>query len=190
MDSFGYFKYGSNENTELKSGDATGDFQSPCGYYHIERSFNLDSVQIQASRPNYTVQITTKGKERPRYFNLDSVQFSTKKAPKFSWVTPYFEQIQTNGPKRDKIVSYKGPRVSTVPTNVNALKLNLTTGQFISVKVDINGATIPNLPDGFTFSSGEIKGAAEASGTYKFNIVSGNATIPVTFIVTDLIRIA
>lgn len=61
MDSFGYFKYGSNENTELKSGDATGDFQSPCGYYHIERSFNLDSVQIQASRPNYTVQITTKG---------------------------------------------------------------------------------------------------------------------------------
>lgn len=203
MDSFGYFKYGSNENTELKSGDATGDFQSPCGYYHIERSFNLDSVQIQASRPNYTVQITTKGNERPRYFNLDSIQFSTKKAPKFSWITPYFEQIQTNGPKRDKIVSYKGPRVSimaentsedneigTVPTNVNALKLNLTTGQFISVKVDINGATIPNLPDGFTFSSGEIKGAAEASGTYKFNIVSGNATIPVTFIVTDLIRIA
>lgn len=203
MDSFGYFKYGSNENTRFASEEVAGDFSFPCGFYHKDTAFNVASVQIQASRPNYVVQITTKGKENQRYFSLGTTSFSTTKPAKFSFITPYFTQIWTNGPKRDKIVSYQGPRVSitaentsiendlgNVPTNVNAFKLNLATGQFISVKIDINGATIPNLPAGFTFSGGEIKGAAKASGTYKFNIVSGNTTIPVTFIVNDLIRIA
>ena len=203
MDSFGYYKYGSNESAELVSIEKAGGFSSPCGYYHIDKPINVASVQIQASNPIYTTQIYTYGGINKKYKNADSITINTKSLPVYAIVTPEFVQIQTNGPKMDRIISYKGPRVSimaentstegeigTVPTNVNAFKLDLATGQFISLKIDINGATASNLPSGFVFSSGEIKGAAKAAGTYKFNIVSSSTTIPVTFVVSDLIRIA
>lgn len=203
MESFGYFQQGSNRSAWFRSPEAAGDYQFPCGFYRNTSYFNVGSISIKSSRPYYSTTISTKGAEKARTFNIGSLAISTKQSPRQTFITPRSIQFFTNGPKIDKTVVLKGPtiqfsventstenEIGSIPTNVNAFKLNLAVGQFIAVKVDINGAKINNLPSGFVFTNGEISGAPEAAGIYKFNIVSGNASIPVTFEVSNVIRIA
>lgn len=120
-----------------------------------------------------------------------------------SFVCPVNKTSFTLGYPSPKTVSFKGPTkmvtvenvssdstVGVVTSTVNEVILNLSINQFITLKIDINGAKINNLPEGFSFINNEICGAAKNPGEYKCNIISEAVSIPVKFIVKNIIRIA
>lgn len=118
-------------------------------------------------------------------------------------ICPVNKTVYTQGTSIPKTVSFKGPtktanveNISSDPTvgvstgTLNEIRLSLATNQFITLKVDISGAKINNLPAGFTFANSEITGAAKNPGEYRFNIVSEAITVPVIMKVSNIIRIS
>ena len=118
-------------------------------------------------------------------------------------ICPINKTAYTQGTSIPKTVSFKGPtktanveNISSDPSvgvstgTLNEIRLSLATNQFITLKVDISGAKINNLPAGFTFANSEITGAAKNPGEYRFNIVSEAMTVPVIMKVSNIIRIS
>lgn len=119
-----------------------------------------------------------------------------------SYVYPISKKAVTQGFENDVFISQKGPtksatvelvssdsNVGTGTSNLSGVELHLAVNQFISLKVDIQGAKVNNLPLGFKFINNEIVGAASAAGVYTCNIISGSVSVPVKFNVTNVIRI-
>lgn len=120
-----------------------------------------------------------------------------------NYICPVNKTAYTQGTPIPKTVSFKGPtktanveNISSDPSvgvgtgTLNEICLSLTTNQFITLKVDISGAKVNNLPTGFTFANSEITGAAKNPGEYRFNIVSEATTVPVIMKVSNIIRIS
>ena len=120
-----------------------------------------------------------------------------------TYVCPINKSVSTIGIPQPKIISFKGPNKTanvelvTVDNevgtsnggSVEGITLNLAVNQFIQLKVDIQGARINNLPQGFTFANDTISGASKSAGTFKCNIVTENVSMPIIFNVSNIIRI-
>ena len=120
-----------------------------------------------------------------------------------NFICPVNKTAKTYGTVIPKTTSFKGPNKTAYVENVssdpsvgqgtgtlNEIRLKLAIHQFITLKVDIPGAKINNLPDGFTFANSEITGAAKNPGEYRFNIISENTSVPVIMNVSNIIRIS
>ena len=119
------------------------------------------------------------------------------------YICPVNKTAFTYGIPQPKITSFKGPNKTanvelvTVDNEVGTssggsveeITLNLAVNQFIQLKVDVQGARINNLPQGFNFANDTISGASKSAGTFKFNIVTENTSVPVIFNVSNVIRI-
>ena len=119
------------------------------------------------------------------------------------YICPVNKTAFTFGIPQPKITSFKGPNKTanvelvTVDNEVGTssggsveeITLNLAVNQFIQLKVDVQGARINNLPQGFNFANDTITGASKSAGTFKFNIVTENTSVPVIFNVSNVIRI-
>ena len=120
-----------------------------------------------------------------------------------TYVCPINKSVSTIGIPQPKFTSFKGPNKTanvelvTVDNEmglssgggVSEIILNLAVNQFIQLKVDVQGARINNLPQGFNFANDTISGASKSAGTFKFNIVTENTSVPVIFNVSNVIRI-
>lgn len=119
------------------------------------------------------------------------------------YICPVNKTVHTLGIPYEKVSYLKGPTKSVTSElvtedsnvgtssggNVNGITLNLAVNQFIQLKVDIQGAKINNLPQGFTFANDTITGASKVAGTFKCNIVTENVSMPIIFNVSNVIRI-
>ena len=120
-----------------------------------------------------------------------------------TYVCPINKSVSTQGVSIPTFITFKGPNKTanvelvTVDNetgmssggSISEIVLNLAVNQFIQLKVDIQGARINNLPQGFTFANDTISGASKSAGTFKFNIVTENTSVPVIFNVSNVIRI-
>lgn len=153
---------------------------------------------------NYTIELKNISKET-KYQRVRSKSGQALDATNdyFDYVCPINKTVHTQGIPNPPISILKGPNKSaateliTVDSSVgqatgslNEIKLKLAVNQFITLKVDIPGAKINNLPSGFTFANSEITGAAKSAGEYRFNIVSEGNSVPVIMSVSNIIRIA
>ena len=152
--------------------------------------------------PTHLVENRPEGYELQYKLNKEVPVYNVVYNYNNSNICPVNKTAFTLGISAPKTVSFKGPiktaTVENVSSNPNVgittgsvddIILQLTTNQFISLKVDIQGARINNLPAGFSFIDNEIVGAAKNPGEYKFNIVSESISVPVTFKVKNIIRI-
>lgn len=80
--------------------------------------------------------------------------------------------------------------VGTGTGTVNEIRLNIGVNQYITLKVDIPGAKVNNLPTGFIFTDNSIVGTVKNPGEYRFNIVSESSMVPVILTATNVIRIS
>lgn len=166
---------------------------------------SIISLPIKYSNKEYSVSMSHIQQYNPLQKCLE------KEAPVYNVVSNYNDSnicpvnktAFTLGISAPKTVSFKGPIKTATVENISSnpdvgittgsvddIILQLTTNQFISLKVDIQGARINNLPAGFSFIDNEITGSAKNPGEYKFNIVSESVSVPVTFKVKNIIRIA
>lgn len=153
---------------------------------------------------NYTIELKDVSKEtKYQQVRSKSAQALDATDDYNVYVTPINKTVSTQGIATPKVVSFKGPNKTantelvTVDSSVgqatgslNEIRLKLAVNQFITLKVDIPGAKINNLPSGFTFANSEITGAAKSAGEYRFNIVSEGNSVPVIMNVSNVIRIA
>jgi hypothetical protein len=153
---------------------------------------------------NYSVEIkdrTKPTKYLPSLYKRKVVLDATDDY--FDYVCPINKTVHTQGIPNPPITTLKGPNKSAITElvtedssvglatgSLNAIKLKLAVNQFITLKVDIPGAKINDLPSGFTFANSEITGAAKSAGEYRFNIVSEGNSVPVIMSVSNIIRIA
>lgn len=165
-------------------------------------------VKISMYKPyastDYSIEIKNTTKETKYLpYKHKSVQVLDGVDDFFEYICPVNKTAFTFGIPQPRVTSFKGPNKTanvelvTIDNetgmssggNVNGITLNLAVNQFIQLKVDIQGAKINNLPQGFTFTNDIITGASKVAGTFKCNIVTENVSMPIIFNVSNIIRI-
>lgn len=152
---------------------------------------------------NYSVEIkdiTPQIKYKPTTYKR--VQVLDADEDYIDYICPINKTVHTQGIPNPPISILKGPNktattelvsedssVGSSSGVVSEITLNLAVNHFFTLKVDIQGARINNLPIGLTFANDEITGAIDTAGTYTCNIVTDNISVPLKFNVSNVIRI-
>ena len=154
---------------------------------------------------NYSIEIkdiTPQVKYKPTTYKR--VQVLDADEDYIDYICPINKTVHTQGIPNPPISILKGPTKSATvdlvtvennvgtggTANVDGITLNLAVNQFIRLKVDVKGAKINGLPQGFTFANDEITGAGTTAGSYRCNIVTEAVSIPVRINISNVIRIS
>lgn len=197
-DTYGLFTYGDIRGTNIVGEGSVGIYKQPIPLTVIAKNVEVQDTGYSKS---VNCQIPTK-----------SYPIKSKQAYVYDIKTRYFNDyivtvnktVATNGYPMPAISSIKGPTKSATvdlvtvdnnvgqngSANVDGITLNLAVNQFIRLKVDVKGAKINGLPQGFTFANDEITGAGTTAGSYRCNIVTEAVSIPVRINISNVIRIS
>jgi hypothetical protein len=197
-DTYGLFTYGDIRGTNIVGEGSVGIYKQP-----IQLAVISKNVEVQDTGYSKSVNCQIPTKCYPIKYKQAYV-FDTKTRYFNDYIVTVNKTVTTNGYPMPTISSFKGPTKSasvdlvTVENNVgqngsanvDGITLNLAVNQFIRLKVDVKGAKINGLPQGFTFANDEITGAGTTAGSYRCNIVTDAVSIPVRINISNIIRIS